>query len=86
MFRFKGDPGKDFSCSKAMAVYDCFEAAAEALYGYISELWVRLTDNELMLLADAGEPPELPALPLPVSCFNEDGQTVIRVQIGGDAS
>ena len=39
----------------------------------------------MMLLTDAAQAPELPELPLPVSCSCEDGQTVIRVQIGGDA-
>ena len=75
-----------FSCEKAMAVYDCFEAAAEALYGNTEEIWVRLTDGELMIMADTAEPLTLPELPLPAACSYEDGQTVIRVQTGGDAS
>ena len=76
---------KDYSCATATAIYDCFEAVAEALCGSISELWMRLTEQELLLLTDAAQVPELPELPLPVSCTCEDGQTVIRVQIGGDA-
>ena len=76
---------KDYSCEAATAVYDCFEAAAEALCGSITELWMRLTEHEMLLLTDAAQVPELPELPLPVSCVCEDGQTVIRVQIGGDA-
>ena len=75
---------KAYSFGTAAAVYDCFEAAAEALCGNIRELWMRLTERELLLLTDAAQVPELPELPLPVSCSCEDGQTVIRVQIGGD--
>lgn len=75
-----------FSCEKAMAVYDCFEAAAEALCGNTEEIWVRLTDGELMIMADTEKAPALPEMPLPTVCSHEDGQTVIRVQTGGDAS
>lgn len=75
---------RDFSCRNAMAVYDCFEAVAEALYGKTEELWLRLTDEELTVMADTDEPLMLPELPLPASCIHEDGQTVLRVQIGGD--
>ena len=74
-----------FSCEKAMAIYDCFEAAAEALYGNTEEIWVRLTDDELMIMADTEAPLTLPELPLPAACSYADGQTVIRVQTGGDA-
>ena len=77
---------RDFSCRDAMAVYDCFEAAAEALYGKTEELWLRLTDGELTVMADTEAPLMLPELPLPASCTHEDGQTVLRVQIGGDAA
>ena len=69
-----------------MAVYDCFEVAAEALYGNTEEIWVRLTDSELMIMADTEAPLPLPELPLPAVCSCEDGQTVIRVQTGGDAA
>ena len=75
---------KDYSFSTATAVYDCFETAAESLCGNISELWMHLTEQEMLLLTDAVQAPELPELPLPVSCTSEDGQTVIRVRIGGD--
>ncbi len=75
---------KNYSCETATAIYDCFETAAEALCGNISELWMRLTEQEMLLLTDAAQAPELPDLPLPMSCTSEDGQTVIRVKIGGD--
>ena len=76
---------KDYSYQTAAEVYDCFEAAGEALCGKISELWMRLTEQEMLLLTDAEQIPELPELPLPVTCTHEDGQTVIRITIGGDA-
>ena len=76
---------KDYSYQTAAAVYDCFEAAGEALCGKISELWMRLTEQEMLLLTDAEQIPKLPELPLPVACTHEDGQTVIRITIGGDA-
>ena len=75
---------KDYSFDTATAVYDCFETAAEALCGSISELWMHLTEQEMLLLTDAVKAPELPELPLPVSCTSEDGQTVIRIRTGGD--
>ena len=77
---------EDFSCSTAMSVYDCFEAVTELLYGSISELWVRVTKTELLILADAEQAPSLPELPLPFTCSAEDGQITIRVQIRGDVS
>lgn len=76
----------DFSCSTAMAVYDCFEAVTELLCGTASELLVRVTETELLLLADAEQAPVLPELPLPFTCTAEDGQTTVRVRIGGAAS
>lgn len=76
---------RDFTCRNAMAVYECFEEAAEVLIGKTEELWLRLTDEELTVMADTEAPLMLPEQPLPVSCVCEDGQTVIRVQIGGDA-
>lgn len=75
---------KDYSCKTATAIYDCFETAAEALYGNISELWIHLTEKELLMLTNAEQAPELPHMPLPVSCTSEDDQTVIRIKIGGD--
>ena len=64
---------EDFSCSTAMAVYDCFETVTELLYGSISEMWVRMTETELLILADAEQEPALPELPLPYTCTAEDG-------------
>ena len=75
----------DFSCGTAMAVYDCFETVTELLFGSISELLVRVTETELLILADAEQPPPIPELPLPFTCTAEDGQLTVRVQIGGDA-
>ena len=74
---------EDYSCETATAIYDCFEIAAEALCGNISELWMHLTEKEMLMLTNAVQAPELPDLPLPVSCSSEDGQTVIRIKIGG---
>ena len=49
-------------------------------------LLVRVTETELLILADAEQPPPIPELPLPFTCTAEDGQLTVRVQIGGDAS
>ena len=76
--------GSSMTCQEAMAIYDCFEAAAEALYGKTTEIWVRLMKTELMIMADTEEALTLPELPLPFTCRSEDGQTVIRVQTGGE--
>ena len=67
-----------------MALYDSFEAAAEALCGKTGELWLRLSDTELRMLADTEHPVVLPPLSLPASCGHEDGQTIIRIAAGGD--
>ncbi len=75
---------RNFPCREAIALYDCFESAAEALYGQTAELWVRLADRELLLLADGDRIPALPALPLPFSCGAEDGQLSIRFATGGE--
>ena len=77
--------GNSIPFRNAMAVYDCFETAAESLYGKTEEIWVRLTDAELMIMADTAEALSLPGMPLPAVCSYADGQTVIRVQTGGDA-
>ena len=75
----------DFPCRTATALYDSFEAAAEALCGRTEELWLRLSDTELLMLADTEHPVTLPPLSLPASCDHADGQTVIRIAAGGDS-
>ena len=75
----------DFDSQTAMALYDSFEAAAEVICGETDELWMRLSDTELLMLADTAHPVTLPPLSLPASCHYEDGQTVIRISAGGDS-
>ncbi|MBQ4451308.1 MAG: hypothetical protein II912_02925 [Clostridia bacterium] len=83
---------KAFPCQKAMAVYDCFEAVCEELLGITSDVFVRLQDRELMIMADAEELPaqvegiNLPVLPLPLCRSCEDGQLVLRFDLGGEAA
>ena len=78
-----------FPCREAMAVYDCFEAAVEGLLGKAEDVFVRLRDRELLILADAAGLPEggppLSGLPLPVHTSCEDGQLAIRFIWGGEA-
>jgi hypothetical protein len=75
-----------------MAVYDCFEAVCEELLGITSDVFVRLQDRELMIMADAEELPakvegiNLPVLPLPLRRSCEDGQLVLRFDLGGEAA
>ena len=81
-----------FLCREAMAVYDCFETAVEALIGKAGDVFIRLQDRELLIMADAGEFPErqdaaaLSGLPLPVRQSCEDGQLVMRFDLGGEAA
>ncbi len=76
---------KAFPCRKAMAVYDCIEAAAEALSGKTKDIFVRLQDHERLIMADAGDlpegAPELSGLPLPVHRSFEDGQLTLRFSL-----
>jgi hypothetical protein len=75
---------RDFRCREAIVLYDCFEAVAEALLGQTAELWVRLSDDELLLMADGDRMPTLPELPLPVKTACEDGQITVRIATGGE--
>ena len=75
---------REFSCRESMAVYDCFEAAAEALLGNTEELWVRLSDDGLLVLSDGEKLPVLKELPLPLEQSLEDGQLTLRFRLGGD--
>lgn len=81
---------KAFPCREAMAVYDCFEAAAESLFGKTKEFFVRLQDHELLMMAEGGELAEIEDLPglaglsLPVCQSYEDGQLVLRAALGGE--
>lgn len=62
-----------------------FETAAETLCGKTEELWLRLSDTELLMLADTEHPVTLPPLALPAACDHADGQTVIRIAAGGES-
>jgi hypothetical protein len=80
-----------FSCREAMAVYDCFEAAAESLLGKTKEFFVRLQDGELLMMADGGELapetlPDLSGLSLPLRQSFADGQIILRAALGGGAA
>ena len=78
-----------FPCRMAMAVYDCFDLAhcfetvAEGMLGKREDLFVRLRENELLMMADEGDSPALPEVPLPVRETREDGQTVLRFDLRG---
>ena len=82
---------RDFPCREAMAVYDCFEAVAEKMPGKTKEFFVRLKDDELLMMADLdgfSEGDELPVpdgLPLPFRRSFADGQLVLRSALGGEA-
>ena len=68
----------------------CFEAAAEALLEKTKDVFFRLWDHELLILADAESLPEqegavaLPGLPLPARFSWEDGQLTLRFALGGE--
>lgn len=78
-----------FPCREAMAVYDCFESAAEALLEKVDDVFIRLRDHELLIMAEAGalseNEPELSGLPLPARKTCEDGQLSLRFSLGGEA-
>ena len=76
---------KNMESGSAMAVYDCFEAAAEALAERTRSVWVRLDDRTLLIQADGDEAPPIAGTPLAAGCQAEDGQVSIRFRIGGEA-
>ena len=73
---------RDFPCGEALTLYDGFEAVIEALQGRTGQLWVRLSDEELLFLADAEEPLQLPALSGKAQQRVEDGQLILRLRTG----
>ena len=75
---------RSFPSREAIAVYDCFEAAAEKLLGKTKELYVALKDGELLMMADCGELPELTGLPLPLRQSVSDRQLILRAALGGE--
>ena len=75
---------REFPCREAMAVYDCFEAVSEMLPGRSKELYIRLENYELLMMADCGELPELTALSLPIRQSASDGQLILRAAFGGE--
>ena len=79
--------GRAFPCREAMAIYDCFEAVAEALLGNAEELFVRLHDDGLLMMADGEGPMELPepaGSPISVRQSFADGQLIWRATVGGE--
>ena len=81
-----------FPCREAMAVYDFFEMTAESLLGKTKELFIRLQDHELIMMADmeelgkGGELPDLTGVSLPVRQSFEDGQLIVRAELGGETA
>jgi len=79
---------RDFPCRMAMAAYDCFERAIEELLEKCEDLFIRLQDQELLMMAEGGMIsekegfPALSGLPLPVCQSFTDGQLVFRFDLG----
>ena len=67
-----------FPCRQAMAAYDSFEAAVEELLGKTADLFVRLQDREMLIMAETSEIPELSGMRLPVRRILEDGHLILR--------
>lgn len=77
---------RDFSCREAMDLYDTVEAVLEVLCAGSADCLVRLEDACLTCMVDGETPPELPETPCPVSARAEDGQILLTVRLGGEAS
>ena len=79
---------KDIPFRAAAAVLDTYEAAAEALLGRASYLWIRLRDGELKMIADCAELPETGETPLAAEPGDEDGSAcwTIRWETEGGAA
>ena len=77
---------KDIPFTTAAAVLDTYEAAAEALLGRASYLWIRLRDGELKMIADCAELPETGETPLAAEPGEEDGSACWTIRWEGGAA
>ena len=77
---------KDIPFATAAAVLDTYEAAAEALLGRASYLWIRLRDGELKMIADCAELPETGETPLAAEPGDEDGSACWTIRWEGGAA
>ena len=77
---------KDIPFTTAAAVLDTYEAAAEALLGRASYLWIRLRDGELKMIADCAELPETGETPLKAEPGDEDGSACWTIRWEGGAA
>lgn len=73
---------RDFRNAEAMALYDGFEAVAEALPADASGLMITLTDDSLRILADCSELAGFEATNARISSVVEDGQLFVTVTAG----
>ncbi|MBO4289199.1 MAG: hypothetical protein J5865_03750 [Lachnospiraceae bacterium] len=74
---------REFPCEEAMALYDSYETVIEALLDRTKELWVRLSDTELLFLADVEGPFRTPELPVKAEQKMEEGQLILRLSLTG---
>lgn len=79
--------GRAFSHQEAAALYDSFEALAEALLDRTADLMISLSDDALRLMAEGPPPDPLPEISARVTVDREGGQLYFTVtpEKGGGA-
>lgn len=76
----------EYPLREAMEIYDAFQTIAEALRGRTGDLWIRLKDEETLMMADGADISGIPEPDLPVTVKTEDDQIVIRMGREGKRS
>lgn len=76
---------REFSNTEAVALYDSFEALAEALLERSSALMIALADDALLLVAECEPPERLPETPARVEAHSEEGALYLSLAFGKEA-
>ena len=76
--------GQDLKNQEALDLYECFASASEVLSDLVSDLLVRLSGRDLLILCDLDAVPPLPPFPLRADARTEDGQLTLRFAAGGE--
>ena len=88
---------RDFPWSEALGIYEAFCSILECLLDRTAEIWVRLSDHELIMMADTDQDIDLAQIDLSglpeggselkrnIRKTCEDGQFTVRIRTGGGA-
>lgn len=83
---FTSTSARAWPCQTAADIYDHFRYIIEQLIGNATELWINFNDEALLFMVEQAQEVDTAYLTFPYKQSVEDGQLILKINIGGDES